>query len=86
MSVPDNVLPEADIAPNMPMKASNSRTGEIVPGLSFFEEVRRRVQRMQQELQAREQTISTLHVQIKSLELAQRHDLHLRTAVDNRLT
>lgn len=81
----DSALTEAEMTPDLPTKAANTRPGELVPGVSFCEEVRRRVQKMQQELQAREQTVMSLNMQIKSLQFAHRHDLLLHTSMEEHL-
>lgn len=54
-------------------KTTSSQKGDLVAGLSFCEEVRRRVNNMQLELQAREHTIASLNVQLKSLQSSHRH-------------
>lgn len=61
----------ADAAPN-PLQV-NCKPAEHVAAGSFCEEVRTRMRKLQQEMQAREKTIASLNVQIQSLQHAHRH-------------
>lgn len=69
----ETALSEHDMDTDRPAMAPGSQPRDLVPGVSFCEEVRRRVKKMQQELQAREHTVASLNMQIKSLQHAHRH-------------